>query len=69
VLPVIRPEPRNLESFVSALFGECTGDFSSTDNAAGGDGVVAIPSYSFIHAHETSGEGVQLREESISVLE
>jgi hypothetical protein len=28
--------------------------FSSTDNAAGGNGVVAIPSYSFVQAHETS---------------
>ena len=36
-------------------------------NAAGGNGVVAIPSYSFIHAHEISGERALLRDESISV--
>jgi hypothetical protein len=26
-LPVIRPEPRNLENLASPLFGECVGDF------------------------------------------
>src|SRR5258705_9363260 len=33
-LPVIRPEPRNLESLVSALFGERLGDLSSTENGS-----------------------------------
>jgi hypothetical protein len=30
-LPVIRPEPRNLESLASPLFGECVGDLTLTD--------------------------------------
>jgi hypothetical protein len=29
-LSVIRPEPRNLESLVSTLFGECIGDLART---------------------------------------
>jgi hypothetical protein len=30
-LSIIRPEPRNLESLVSALFGEWVGDLSSIE--------------------------------------